>query len=100
MPPVLLVAVGGVMGSLARYGLVVALPDLAITLAINAVGALLLGVLVARAPEGHWSRSLVGTGVLGGFTTMSAVAVEQAPYVAATFAVGIVAAALGARVAR
>lgn len=100
MPPVLLVAVGGVAGALARYAALVALPDLRATLAINALGAFLLGVLVVRAPEGHWSRPLLGTGVLGGFTTMSAVAVQQIPYAAATFAVGIVAAAAGVRAAR
>ena len=100
MPPVLLVAVGGVAGALSRYGALVAFPDLAATFVLNALGAFLLGVLVVRAPEGHWSRPLLGTGVLGGFTTMSAVAVQQVPYAAATFAVGIVAAALGQRVAR
>lgn len=100
MPPVLLVALGGVAGALARYGLVATLPDLRTTLAINVVGAFLLAVLVSRAPAHHWSRPLLGSGVLGGFTTMSAVAVEQIPYVAVTLAVGLTAAAVGARVSR
>ena len=100
MPPVLLVAVGGVVGALSRYAALVAFPDLAATFTINVVGAFLLGVLVVRAPEGHWSRPLLGAGVLGGFTTMSAVAVQQIPCAAATLAIGIAAAALGERVAR
>jgi CrcB protein len=76
LPSVLLVALGGVLGSLARYGLVTAIPHLVTTLAINVVGAFLLGVLVRRQPHDHWSRPFAGTGVLGGFTTMSALAVQ------------------------
>jgi len=78
------VAVGGVAGALARYGLGVAFPTAtgsfpATTLAINLTGAFLLAVLVgvvARTPAPDWLRPLLGTGLLGGYTTFSTFAVE------------------------
>jgi CrcB protein len=101
----LLVALGGVVGSLARYGLTDAFPDLATTFAINVAGAFLLGALVTRRPAEHWSRPLLGSGFLGGFTTMSALAVQTVDaslttatvYLAGTVVVGIGAAAAGLR---
>ena len=103
--PLLLVAVGGVAGSLARYGLGDAFPGIWTTFGINVVGAFLLGALVVRRPPEHWSRPLLGTGVLGGFTTMSGLAVQTvdasaataALYLGATLVVGIAGAALGRR---
>ena len=103
--PLALVALGGVLGSLARYGLMEAAPHLATTLAVNVAGSFLLGVLVARRPPAHWTRPLLGTGFLGGFTTMSAVAVQVvtstaaagALYLAATLVLGVAAAAAGLR---
>jgi CrcB protein len=99
------VAVGGMLGALARYGLVLALPDLPATLAINVAGSFLLGVLVARRPDGRWSRPFLGTGVLGGFTTFSALAVQTVDadlptavaYLVATLVLGVGAAWLGLR---
>ena len=44
-------------------------------LVVNAIGALLLCALLARAP-GERSRLLLGTGLLGGFTTASGLAVD------------------------
>lgn len=104
----LLVALGGALGSLARYWLVEAFPDLVTTFAINVSGSFALAVLVARRPHGRWSRPFLGTGVLGGFTTFSAFAVQTVDaslltaiaYVTATVALGIAAASLGVRVAR
>ncbi|MDX6267994.1 MAG: fluoride exporter [Frankiales bacterium] len=103
--PLVLVAAGGVGGSLTRYGLVEAFPHLVTTLVINVVGAFLLGVLVARHPAGHWSRPLLGTGFLGGFTTMSALAVQTVTsdfaaavgYLVASLVLGVAAALVGLR---
>jgi CrcB protein len=104
----LVVAVGGVLGSLGRYGLGVAHPGLVTTLVINVVGSFLLGLLVGLRPHGRWSRPFLGTGVLGGFTTFSTFAAQTVDasfatgiaYAAGTLLLGIGAAALGLRVAR
>jgi len=75
------VAAGGAAGAAARYGLGVAWPDPVgsgfpwTTFAINVVGCLAIGALVAgleplTAPH-HLLRPLLGTGFLGGFTTLS-----------------------------
>ena len=77
---VLAVALGGVAGAEARYGLGLLDPHGPeqfpwMTLVINAIGCLLIGALIAaltrsaRAPR--LARPLLGTGVLGGFTTFS-----------------------------
>lgn len=78
-----LVFVGGSLGAGAREALAVALPGhqsfpVAI-LCANLIGALALGVLLeALASDGGLraarARSLLGTGLLGGFTTYSALA--------------------------
>lgn len=73
------VFLGGTLGSLARYGVVTWL-DLQDgmpwgTLAVNLVGAFLLGVVTALVASGLW-RSAVGSGLIGGFTTYSALAVQ------------------------
>ena len=69
---VLLVAVGGVAGVLARYGLTVWIQSIWAIAAINVLGSFLLGLLVhigtAWSPE---VRTSLGVGVLGGFTTLS-----------------------------
>ncbi len=102
------VALGGAVGSLARYGLVLAAPHLATTLAINVVGSFLLGALVALRPNRRLSGAFLGSGVLGGFTTFSAFAVQAVDaslptgivYVAGTLVVGLGAGQLGLRVRR
>jgi CrcB protein len=76
------IAVGGALGSAARYGVGQLLPHDAAqgipwaTLVINTVGSLLIGVLIVVITEvrtTHWAiRPFVGVGVLGGFTTFSA----------------------------
>lgn len=79
------VVVGGAVGVLARAALVVPIEDPMVvpwvTLGINVVGSLLLGVVVGwlddRQPH---ARAFLGTGVLGGFTTYSTFAVETAQW--------------------
>jgi CrcB protein len=77
----------------------------------NLLGALLIGVLAARLPASHELRVLIGTGVLGGFTTYSAFMTgtialwADAPIVAVVYALGSLvlglgAAALGLRLGR
>lgn len=65
-------ALGGALGSLARWGLAEALPGPAGTLAANVSGCFAIGVLAAwvfvRYPR---VRLLVGVGFLGGYTTFS-----------------------------
>ncbi len=76
-----LVGVGGALGSLGRYGVAVVLPHgptglPVATLLVNASGCLLLGLLVASRPRQSWVRPFAGSGLLGGFTTFSAFALE------------------------
>jgi CrcB protein len=81
MMQVLLVALGGAVGSVARYGvgfaaarwLGVAFPWG--TLAVNIAGGLAMGLLAARS-GGDPMRLLLGVGFLGGFTTFSAFSLE------------------------
>lgn len=78
------VAVGGAIGSLARYAVDLAVPAMGIggpfpwpTLVVNIVGCVLIGALSGSlSHDAWWVRPLVVTGLLGGFTTMSAVALE------------------------
>jgi fluoride exporter len=84
--PVLgVIALGGGLGALARYGMSGLLPTPPggfpwSTFLTNAVGCLLIGVLMVLITE-VWSphrlvRPFLGVGVLGGFTTFSTYAVE------------------------
>lgn len=76
----LLVAIGGTLGILARYGITrLTLHTEALvwsTVGINIVGSFLLGLLVAE----HWFdrdlREALGVGLLGGFTTFSTFSVQ------------------------
>jgi CrcB protein len=81
----LLAALGGALGALARWGIASALPSSPTgwpwaTLLVNLSGCLLLGVLfavlAARFPDADWPRPLLAVGLLGGYTTYSAFAVE------------------------
>ena len=114
----LLAALGGAVGALARWAVGLALPRSSgswpwATLAVNLVGCLLIGVLFAvldaRRPDDDRLRTFLGAGVLGGFTTFSAFAVEVtgllrtgAPimavaYIAVSVLGGVVAVAAGLR---
>ncbi|WAB84332.1 CrcB family protein [Microcella daejeonensis] len=83
-PRVLLAVIaGGMLGTSLRFALDTALPNAptglaASTLLVNAVGSLALGVvagaLPARAPR--WLRAGLTAGLLGSFTTFSALAVS------------------------
>ncbi len=79
------VAAGGVLGSLARWAIVIAIPwhppSLpTATLVVNLLGCLLIGVLLTWWTEGippaWWVRPFAAVGIVGGFTTFSTVGVE------------------------
>ena len=87
MKEILLVGLGGFLGSIARYkagGIVLhaAQPsDFPYgTLAVNIAGCILIGLLAGTAERfgifGESSRLLIFTGLLGGFTTFSAFSLD------------------------
>ena len=86
------IAVGGMIGAIARYALGVALPHRPSefawsTFLINVSGCLLIGVLMVLITEA-WAaprlvRPFLGVGVLGGYTTFSTYAVDVQQAVAA-----------------
>ena len=72
------VALGGALGALARYGLSTAFPDSTsgfpwTTFAINVTGSFLLALLPAAGVVRRRALlpPLLGTGVMGGYTTLS-----------------------------
>jgi CrcB protein len=74
---VLLVAAGGLLGVLARYGLSVWIQSIWTVVAINLVGSFALGFLAhggAHLPNDV--RTGLGVGLLGGFTTFSTLTVQ------------------------
>lgn len=107
----LLVAVGGVVGVMARFGISrLTLHHESLlwsTVGINVVGSFLLGVLVAEPWFSRDVREALGVGLLGGFTTFSTFSVQivmevdageparAAAYLAASVVGGIAAAAAG-----
>lgn len=115
-------ALGGAVGSLARAGTAAALPAQdgwpVATALVNVTGAFLLGLLltvlgqVETTPGRERARLLLGPGVLGGYTTYSALALETERllagghlvqglvYIGATIVVGLVAAVLGTAAGR
>ncbi len=107
VPALLAVAAGGVIGALARYGvsLAIGVPSEGFpwaTFGINVLGCLLIGALMALPAKGL-RRPLLGTGVLGGFTTFSGYAVETEQLlagghyvIAGLYVLGTLFAALGA----
>ena len=81
-----LVVLGGALGAASRAALVLPfdanstpLAPVVMTLSINVVGSFLLGVVVGVLGSGSPRlRAFLGTGLLGGFTTYSAFAVQVA----------------------
>jgi CrcB protein len=74
------VSAGGVLGSLARWGIATLLPRRPggfpwATFGVNVAGCALLGALMVLVvdvwPPTRYARPFLGTGVLGGFTTFS-----------------------------
>ena len=98
----LLVVIGGMVGVTLRAVLTVPIGEgahplvlPAITLGCNVVGSLLLGVVVGALGARHpRRRAFVGTGVLGGFTTYSAFAVQSIQVFTAAPVVGLLLVAL------
>lgn len=85
MHPALAVALGGAVGSLARFYMVVALRRVDQlfpwgTLLVNVLGSFLIGAVWAwfldRPDTPEWVRVGLMTGVLGGYTTLSSVSLE------------------------
>ena len=80
MHPAALVGLGGAIGSMARWGISENMPagtdDVPwATIVVNLLGAFLLGALMAASIQTE-TLLFLGTGVLGGFTTMSTFGVE------------------------
>ncbi|WP_459193065.1 fluoride efflux transporter FluC [Halosimplex sp. J119] len=116
--PLALVGVGGFAGAAARHLVALALPGAVPwgTLAANALGSFLLGVVLYERRFGGAlsaeTRLIVGTGFLSSFTTYSTFAAEtaglaggQAPVlavanVAANYGLGFAGVLCGRRVAR
>ena len=102
------IAVGGMAGASARYGVAQWLPTPTdgfpwATFWTNLVGSFLLGLLMvqllAPPPAARWVRAFLTSGLLGAFTTMAALQVDTArllehdrPLTAASYLVGSLAA--------
>lgn len=112
---VLLVFLGGTVGTAGRLALGLWITDAGgfplATFVVNVIGAFLIGLLAARMPQTADLRVLLGTGVLGGFTTYSAfmtgtvqlwsaAPVLAAVYAAGSLVLGLAAAGLGLRLGR
>ncbi|CAB4712132.1 MAG: fluoride efflux transporter CrcB [Actinobacteria bacterium] len=113
----LAVAVGGALGAVARWGITEAWPSGAdgfpwSTFAINVAGSFLLAVVVGwvAVKQRPLLLAALGPGVLGGFTTLSAVSEQTraladgghvttaATYAVATLGAALLAVELGRRV--
>lgn len=110
---ILLASLGAVVGSSARYGTSLIFPTTMIlsfpwpTLLVNLLGSFLIGLVSANTSlmDDEVKRAFYVTGVLGGFTTFSALAVETVDmvsnplsaiaYLILTFVGGVLLAQLG-----
>lgn len=113
------IAAGGVLGAISRAGVAGLLQSMAdagvwSTAIVNVLGAFVIGVLAVRLPttgDAWWHRPFWITGVLGGFTTFSAYALETVglldrglvwaalAYLVGTVVFGLLAVTAGIRVA-
>lgn len=123
IPVELVVALGcgGALGAVARYAVARGIPTEAgrfpwDTFAVNLSGSLVLGFLlvfvVERVPRDRWARPVVGTGIIGAYTTFSTFTVEAvelvrhgdpavaAVYVATSLVAGLLVAWAGMTAAR
>jgi len=115
------IALGGILGSFARFLLAYLWnPDLVGgfptgTLTINVLGCLAIGMIapvLAGHPREEHLRPFIVTGVLGGFTTFSAFAIESgvmldngdvglaAVYISTSMLLGLLAVPIGVRLTR
>lgn len=111
------VALGGAIGSVARFLIVTAAARIAPawpvgTLAVNVLGCFAIGVLFVLLSQRSQLSPLLMTGILGGFTTFSAFSLDAlklweaghagqaAAYVLASVLLSLFAVALGAALAR
>jgi fluoride exporter len=84
MNNILLVGLGGALGSMLRYATTLLLPvkDFPIaTLLVNVIGSFIIGVVIALSVKDHnfsanW-KLFLSTGICGGFTTFSAFSLEN-----------------------
>lgn len=120
---IMLVALGGAAGSVARYLLSKAVQDTAAsafpwgTMAVNVAGCLLIGLLYGLAADdgarlGADIKLMLTVGFCGGFTTFSTFANESltlaktgdallsAAYIGSSVALGVLAVAAGAQLAK
>ncbi len=75
----ILVAAGGALGAVLRFAISQTMETPWGTLTVNALGSLLLGICMAALASEMISKDvalLLGTGILGAFTTMSTFSVE------------------------
>lgn len=120
MTRLLIVAAGGALGAVARYGVGRLLPATGWpwpTLTVNLVGGLLMGLLAGwlafrGGEQAETLRLFAAVGLLGGFTTFSAFSLETAlmiekrqfalasGYVAASVVLSVAALFLGLLIAR
>jgi len=103
------VVIGGLLGTGARLAIDTLVGQPASTLAINVVGSFALGLLVARlwSSAAPWLKAGLGAGLLGSFTTFSALAVTvvelgftwgAALYLVLSVTLGLLAAWAGLRI--
>ena len=121
VPVPAVVAVGGSLGALARWGVGTAYgSSVWAAVTVNATGCLLMGALMTAVPRltagrpdaARLLRPFLGVGILGGYTTFSAFALDAttlygrgqaahaAAYVVGSVAASVAAAALGLALTR